>query len=84
MSLSPSPNTHGVADPSGNSNASAKTSVMSIETLAVHGGDQHDKVNGAIVPPITTATSFIQPNLFQGGEFCYSEGDWKGRQCICI
>jgi cystathionine beta-lyase/cystathionine gamma-synthase len=61
------------------SNAPAQTSVMmmSIETLAVHGGDQHDKVNGAIVPPITTATTFIQPNLFQGGEFCYGKVDWK-------
>ncbi|CAJ1437017.1 unnamed protein product [Effrenium voratum] len=34
-----------------------------IETLAVHGGDQHDPGHGAIFPPITTATSFVQPNL---------------------
>ncbi|USD67808.1 PLP-dependent aspartate aminotransferase family protein [Vibrio sp. SCSIO 43136] len=43
-----------------------------IATIAVHGGDQKDKGNNAIFPPITTASSFIQPNLGEGGEYCYS------------
>lgn len=43
-----------------------------IATLAIHGGDQYDKGNNAIFPPITTASSFIQPNLNEGGDFCYS------------
>jgi len=43
-----------------------------VATLAIHGGDQHDPGHGAIFPPITTATSFVQPNLGQEGRFCYS------------
>lgn len=43
-----------------------------VETLAIHGGDQHDPGHGAIFPPITTATSFVQPNLGDHGAFCYS------------
>ncbi|GLO60591.1 cystathionine beta-lyase [Vibrio sp. MACH09] len=43
-----------------------------IATSVIHGGDQHDKGNNAIFPPITTASSFIQPNLHEGGDFCYS------------
>lgn len=43
-----------------------------IATLAIHGGDQHDKGHNAIFPPITTASSFIQPNLNEGGDFCYT------------
>eukprot|EP00933_Yihiella_yeosuensis_P005496 TRINITY_DN110019_c0_g1_i1.p1 TRINITY_DN110019_c0_g1~~TRINITY_DN110019_c0_g1_i1.p1 ORF type:complete len:423 (+),score=91.83 TRINITY_DN110019_c0_g1_i1:61-1329(+) len=43
-----------------------------IATLAIHGGDQHDAGHGAIFPPITTATSFVQPNLGEEGKFCYS------------
>ena len=35
-------------------------------------GDQVDRGNNAIFPPITTASSFIQPNLGEEGEFCYS------------
>lgn len=43
-----------------------------IATTVIHGGQQTDKANNAIFPPIVTASSFIQPNLDQGGEFCYS------------
>ena len=43
-----------------------------IATIAIHGGNQHDKGNNAIFPPITTASSFIQPNLGEGGDYCYS------------
>eukprot|EP00401_Gymnodinium_catenatum_P042429 CAMPEP_0117500124 /NCGR_PEP_ID=MMETSP0784-20121206/22609_1 /TAXON_ID=39447 /ORGANISM="" /LENGTH=424 /DNA_ID=CAMNT_0005295313 /DNA_START=26 /DNA_END=1296 /DNA_ORIENTATION=- len=43
-----------------------------IETLAIHGGEQHDPGNGAIFPPITTATSFVQPSFGESGRFCYS------------
>lgn len=42
------------------------------ETLAIHGGNQIDGVHRAVMPPITTATSFVQPNLEEYGEFCYS------------
>ena len=35
----------------------------SIATLVIHAGDQVDRGNNAIFPPITTASSFIQPNL---------------------
>ena len=44
----------------------------SIATLVIHAGDQVDRGNNAIFPPITTASSFIQPNLGEEGEFCYS------------
>eukprot|EP00930_Biecheleria_cincta_P075188 TRINITY_DN62363_c0_g1_i1.p1 TRINITY_DN62363_c0_g1~~TRINITY_DN62363_c0_g1_i1.p1 ORF type:complete len:439 (-),score=67.35 TRINITY_DN62363_c0_g1_i1:8-1324(-) len=43
-----------------------------IATLAIHGGDQHDPGHGAIFPPITTATSFVQANLGEEGRFGYS------------
>lgn len=43
-----------------------------IATIAIHGGNQHDKGNNAIFPPITTASTFIQPNLGEGGDYCYS------------
>ena len=41
-------------------------------TLVIHGGEQKDKGHNAIFPPITTASSFIQPNLHEGGDFCYA------------
>lgn len=43
-----------------------------IETLAIHGGEQHDPGYGAVFPPITTATSFVRPSLEEGGPFGYS------------
>ncbi|MCG9390908.1 PLP-dependent aspartate aminotransferase family protein [Escherichia coli] len=43
-----------------------------IATTAVHAGNQSDSANNAIFTPIVTASSFIQPNLFEGGDFCYS------------
>lgn len=43
-----------------------------IATLAVHAGNQTDPGNNAIFTPIVTASSFIQPNLHEGGDFCYS------------
>ncbi|MGT3185137.1 trans-sulfuration enzyme family protein [Yersinia enterocolitica] len=44
----------------------------SIATLSVHAGDQRDRGHNAIFPPITTASSFIQANLGEEGEFCYA------------
>ncbi len=41
----------------------------SIATLVIHAGDQVDRGNNAIFPPITTASSFIQPNLGEEGSF---------------
>lgn len=43
-----------------------------IATIAIHGGNQTDKGNNAIFPPIVTASTFIQPNLGESGEFFYS------------
>ncbi|MFD2176144.1 trans-sulfuration enzyme family protein [Veronia pacifica] len=43
-----------------------------IATIAIHGGDLKDKGHNAIFPPIVTASSFVQPNLGEGGEFSYS------------
>ncbi|SDQ14058.1 PLP-dependent aspartate aminotransferase family protein [Pseudovibrio sp. Tun.PSC04-5.I4] len=43
-----------------------------IATIAVHGGDQVDKGHRAIIPPITTASSFIQENIGEYGEHRYS------------
>eukprot|EP00931_Biecheleriopsis_adriatica_P091521 TRINITY_DN65402_c0_g1_i1.p1 TRINITY_DN65402_c0_g1~~TRINITY_DN65402_c0_g1_i1.p1 ORF type:complete len:427 (+),score=52.11 TRINITY_DN65402_c0_g1_i1:96-1376(+) len=43
-----------------------------METLAVHGGQQLDDVHRAIIPPITTATSFVQTNVGEYGNFHYS------------
>jgi len=47
---------------------------MEMETLCIHAGQQvaSNRSFGAIMPPIYTATSFIQENLGEGGEFCYS------------
>lgn len=43
-----------------------------IDTLAIHGGDQHDPGHGSIFPPIYTATSFLPPSFGEEGKFCYS------------
>lgn len=43
-----------------------------IATLVIHGGQQTDKGHNAIFPPITTASSFIQSNIGEGGDFCYA------------
>lgn len=43
-----------------------------IATMVVHAGEQKDPAYNAIFTPIVTASSFIQPNLNEGGEFCYS------------
>ncbi|WP_102868603.1 trans-sulfuration enzyme family protein [Pseudovibrio exalbescens] len=43
-----------------------------IATIAVHGGDQVDKGHNAIIPPIATASSFIQENIGEYGEHRYS------------
>lgn len=43
-----------------------------IATIAIHGGNQTDKGNNAIFPPIVTASTFVQPNLGESGEFFYS------------
>jgi len=43
-----------------------------IATLAIHAGAQVDSLHGAIFPPITTATTFVQRNLGDEGEFHYS------------
>eukprot|EP00435_Cladocopium_sp_Y103_P032636 s1219_g8.t1 len=54
-----------------------KVRSLKIETVAVHGGDQHDPGHGAIFPPITTATSFVQPNLGEEGRFAYSRNAYE-------
>lgn len=38
-----------------------------IATMAIHAGNQADPAYNAIFPPIVTASSFIQPNLNEGG-----------------
>lgn len=43
-----------------------------IATLLIHGGKQEDTVNHAIFPAITTASTFVQQNLTEHGEYCYS------------
>ena len=43
-----------------------------IGTLAVHAGNQADPGHNSVFTPIVTASSFIQPNLGEGGDFCYS------------
>lgn len=45
-----------------------------METLCIHAGQQvaSHRSFGAIMPPIYMATSFIQENLGESGEFCYS------------
>lgn len=49
-----------------------KNKFKDIATLVVHAGNQIDPANNAIFTPIVTASSFIQPNLDEGGDFCYS------------
>lgn len=60
------------ADASDGSAAKKARTGARFDTLAVHAGDQHDPGHGAVIPPITTATSFVQPNLGQEGKFAYS------------
>ncbi|MEQ4922552.1 trans-sulfuration enzyme family protein [Proteus hauseri] len=43
-----------------------------IATVLIHGGKQADTVNHAIFPAITTASTFVQQNLTEHGEYCYS------------
>lgn len=57
-----------------------KTKTKDIATLAVHAGNQSDLVTNAIFTPIVTASSFIQPNLYEGGDFCYSRVSNPTRQ----
>lgn len=49
-----------------------KNKFKDIATLVVHAGNQIDPANNTIFTPIVTASSFIQPNLNEGGDFCYS------------
>ncbi|EAR7074656.1 hypothetical protein EW785_24210 [Salmonella enterica] len=44
-----------------------------IATMAIHAGNQADPAYNAIFPPIVTASSFIQPNLNEGGIFAIPE-----------
>ncbi|MBD2809799.1 aminotransferase class V-fold PLP-dependent enzyme [Xenorhabdus sp. Vera] len=46
--------------------------IKNIATALIHGGKQQDKENHAIFPPITTASTFVQKNLSEHGEYCYS------------
>ncbi|CDG23002.1 Cystathionine beta-lyase [Xenorhabdus poinarii G6] len=46
--------------------------IKNIATALIHGGKQQDKENHAIFPPITTASTFVQKNLSEQGEYCYS------------
>ncbi|MBR7529683.1 aminotransferase class V-fold PLP-dependent enzyme [Klebsiella michiganensis] len=57
-----------------------KTKTKDIATLAVHAGNKSDPVTNAIFTPIVTASSFIQPNLYEGGDFCYSRVSNPTRQ----
>lgn len=43
-----------------------------IATVLIHGGQQQDKVNHAIFPAITTASTFVQTSLSEHGEYAYS------------
>lgn len=51
-----------------------------IATMVIHAGNQTDLANNAISIPIVTASTFIQPNLNQGGDFCYSRVSNPTRQ----
>ncbi|PHM74971.1 trans-sulfuration enzyme family protein [Xenorhabdus kozodoii] len=46
--------------------------MKNLATTLIHGGKQQDKENHAIFPPITTASTFVQNNLSEQGEYCYS------------
>ncbi|MBC8950026.1 cystathionine gamma-synthase [Xenorhabdus ehlersii] len=46
--------------------------IKNIATTLIHGGKQQDKENHAIFPPITTASTFVQKDLSEHGEYCYS------------
>ncbi|SFN35723.1 trans-sulfuration enzyme family protein [Xenorhabdus japonica] len=46
--------------------------IKNIATVLIHGGKQQDKENHAIFPPITTASTFVQKDLSEHGEYCYS------------
>lgn len=49
-----------------------RNKIKDIATIALHAGNQLDPASNAIFTPIVTATSFIQTNLNEGGDFCYS------------
>eukprot|EP00754_Rhynchopus_humris_P051051 Rhum_TRINITY_DN9311_c0_g1::Rhum_TRINITY_DN9311_c0_g1_i2::g.32875::m.32875/K01758/CTH; cystathionine gamma-lyase len=59
----------------GSSSPAPEAKRRRINTVAVHAGDQTDKGHNAIMVPITTATSFVQPNLNQAGDFVYARVD---------
>lgn len=62
-----------MAEPSASAQqAKRRKKSQHVATIAIHGGDQHDPGHGAIFPPITTASTFIQPNLGEEGKFAYS------------
>ncbi|MBD2795888.1 aminotransferase class V-fold PLP-dependent enzyme [Xenorhabdus sp. 18] len=46
--------------------------IKNIATALIHGGKQQDKENHAIFPSITTASTFVQKDLSEQGEYCYS------------
>ena len=45
---------------------------MKFRTRCVHSGNQKDPSTGAVVPPIHTASTFVQPEAGEFGEFDYS------------
>jgi len=44
----------------------------SLDTVAIHGAPGQHHAHGAVLPPITTATTFVQPELGGHSEFSYS------------
>ena len=52
-------------------NARAKSS-MEFRTRAIHVGQQRDPTNGAVVPPIHVASTFVQPDVSMSSDYDYA------------
>jgi cystathionine beta-lyase/cystathionine gamma-synthase len=55
---------------------------MKFRTRAIHVGNQPDPQTGAVVPPIHTATTFIQPGAGEWGEYDYSRSGSPTRKNV--
>ena len=51
-----------------------------MDTVAIHGAPGQHHAHGAVLPPITTATTFVQPELHGHSEFSYSRVSNPTRQ----
>ena len=58
--------------------AGASTAAPGFETRAIHAGQPSDSATGAVVPPVSVATTFAQPSVGEHpGGYDYSRSGTK-------